>query len=129
MNSWRILREKVSTKPRQRHAEGFAIHAYCYMPDHVHFVVEGECHDSDLKCLISRAKQYSGFYFKKATRQKLWQRYGYERVLRNDEERMAFIRYVIENPVRARLVASPLDYPHWGSSTHPREELLDYVRT
>ena len=108
--------------------EGFAIHAYCYMPDHVHLVVESQRDDADLKRFVSRAKQYAGFYFKKSMKRPLWQRFGYERVLRNDDERRAFIRYVIENPVRAKLVQSPLDYPYWGSSTWSREELLEYVR-
>jgi hypothetical protein len=48
--------------------------------------------------------------------------------LRNEEEKIAFIRYVIENPIRAKLVESPSDYPFWGSSTCSREELLDYLR-
>jgi hypothetical protein len=39
----------------------------------------------------------------------------------------AIARYIVENPVRARLVTDPLDYPHWGSSMCSREELLEYV--
>jgi len=49
-------------------------------------------------------------------------------VLRNEEEKVAFIRYVIENPIRAQLVESPLDYPFWGSSSCSRQELLDDLR-
>jgi len=109
--------------------EGFDISAYCYMPDHVHLVVEAQRQDGDLKRFVTRAKQYAGFSFKRATRRQLWQRYGYERVLRNDAEAFAFIHYVIENPVRAGLVKSPLEYPFWGSSKWSREQLLDYVRT
>jgi len=106
----------------------FQIDAYCYMPDHVHLVVTARGNDSDLKELITRSKQSAAFHFKKATQQKLWQRYGYERVLRNDEEKIAFIRYVVENPIRAQLAESPLDYPFWGSSTCSREELLEFLR-
>ncbi|HEU5259386.1 MAG TPA: transposase [Vicinamibacterales bacterium] len=109
-------------------AQAFHIDAYCYMPDHLHLVITAMRSDSNLKEFITRAKQTAGFHFKKTTQQTLWQRYGYERVLRNEEEKIAFIRYVIENPVRAELVESPLDYPFWGSSTSSREELLDYLR-
>jgi len=108
--------------------EGFEILAYCYMPDHLHLVIEAQRPDADLKRLVRRAKQHAGFYFKRAIRHELWQRYGYERVLRNEEETWAVVRYVIENPVRAGLVDSPLDYPYWGSSKWTREALLDYVR-
>jgi len=83
------------------------------MPDHLHLVVTAKRSDSDLRQFIVRAKQSAGFYFKKAMQKNLWQRYGYERVLRNEEEKTAFIRYVIENPLRAKLVQSPVDYPFW----------------
>ena len=106
----------------------FQIDAYCYMPDHLHLVVAAIGSDSNLKQFITRAKQSAAFYFKKEMQQKLWQRYGYERVLRNEDEKIAFIRYVIENPMRAKLAESPLDYPFWGSSTCSREELLEYLR-
>ena len=63
----------------------FAIIAYCYMPDHVHLLVEGESDNSDCRRFIKSAKQYSGFYYSKTWGRPLWQRYGYERALRNDE--------------------------------------------
>jgi putative transposase len=121
----RVVHEQVL---RACEEEGFLIYSYCYMPDHVHFVAGGQRENSDMKAFVDRAKQYAGFYFKRATKRRLWQRFGYERVLRNEDERVAFIRYVIQNPVRAALVDSPLDYPFWGSSKWSREELLDYVR-
>ena len=121
----RIVHEQIL---RACDEKGFLIYVHCYMPDHVHFVIGGQHPDCDLKVFVDRAKQYAGFYFKRATKQRLWQRYGHERVLRNEEERIAYIRYVIHNPVRARLVEAPLDYPFWGSSKWSREELLDYVR-
>ena len=121
----RVVHEQVL---RACSEQGFLIYVHGYMPDHVRFVIGGQRSRSDLKVFVDCAKQYAGFYFKKAAKRRLWQRYGYERVLRNEEERMAFIRYVIQNPVRAGLVESPLDYPFWGSSKWSREQLLDYVR-
>jgi hypothetical protein len=32
---------------------------------------------------------------------------------------------MVNNPVRARLVAAPQDYEFWGSQTHRREEILE----
>jgi len=106
---------------------GFQIDAYCYMPDHLHLVVTAQRSDSDLKQFVTTAKQSAGFCFKRAIGQRLWQRYGYERVLRNEAEKIGFMRYVVENPLRGELVESPLDYPFWGSSTCSREELLEYL--
>jgi len=80
-----------------------------------------------LKRFTKYAKQYSGFYFRQLTSLFLWQRYSYERVLRNEEATPAVARYLIANPVRARIVLSPADYPFWGSFVYTREALLEYI--
>ena len=107
----------------------FAILAYCFMPDHVHLLVEGARENFDLKVFLKSAKQYSGFYFKQRTRNSLWQRYGHERTLRTDEDTRPVIRYVIENPVRAGLVKSLMEYPFWGSAIYSKPELIEYANS
>ena len=107
--------------------EELAILAYCFMPDHVHLLTHGVHADADLKRFVTRSKQCSGYRFAQTTGQHLWQRYGFERVLRDDESTPAIIRYIVNNPVRAGLVRDPADYPFWGSFTHTREALLEYI--
>jgi len=107
---------------------GFAVIAYCFMPDHVHLLVSGEDLAADLKRFIKAAKQYSAFAFAQQRRERLWQRYCYERVLRGEEATPDVVRYIIGNPVRAGLVAAPMDYPFWGSFRYSREELLEFVQ-
>ena len=41
--------------------EHMAVIADCYMPDHVHLLVQGQAEHSDCRRFISRAKQFSGF--------------------------------------------------------------------
>ena len=48
------------------------------------------------------------------TSTRLWQRYGYERVLRGTDETFAVAKYILENPVRAGIVRAPRDYPYLG---------------
>jgi len=121
--------ELVCTHFAQRSAhEHFEIPAYCFMPDHVHLLVEGTQDDSDLKQFIKSAKQYSGFYFSRKTQEQLWQRYGFERVLRGEEGTWNVARYIVTNPIRSGLVDSLHEYPFWGSLTHSREELLEYIQ-
>jgi putative transposase len=105
----------------------FALVAYCFMPDHLHLLIEGTREDAYMKEFVARAKQFSGFYFKKQTKNRLWQRYGFEHVLRDDEDAPSVVRYLLENPVRAGLVTTPTEYPFWGSSVHSRRELLEYL--
>jgi putative transposase len=112
---------------RAAREERFALIAYCFMPDHVHLLVEAQADDSDARQFINALKQYSGFYFKQRFGQQLWQRYGFERTLRDDEASLSVARYILENPVRAKLVRSPEDYPFSGSSSHSVAEILAAV--
>ena len=106
----------------------FAVNAYCYMPDHVHLLVEGRADDSDCLAFISKAKPFSGFHYKAAFGDRLWQRYGFEHTLRNDEAALGVARYIVENPVRAGLVDQPGGYRYSGSDTYSLEQILEAVQ-
>jgi putative transposase len=107
--------------------ERFAITAYCYMPDHVHLLVEGTAEDSDLRRFIKLAKQLSGFHYQQAFGRKLWQRYGFEHVLRGSESSLSVARYIIENPLRAGLARSVYEYPFVGSETYNLKAIAEAV--
>ena len=108
--------------------ESIALLAYCYMPDHVHFLAEGKADDSDCLRFIARAKQFSGFHYKARFNQRLWQRYGYEHTLRSDEAAISVARYILENPVRAGLVARIEDYSYSGSTEYALEQIVEAVQ-
>jgi len=107
--------------------ESFSIIACCFMPDHVHMVVEGLEDNADLKRFMSRARQFSGYHYQRRAGRRLWQRYGYEHVLRDDEPTKAVVAYVLENPVRAGLAKTVYEYPHIASTLYRREELVEYA--
>jgi putative transposase len=107
--------------------EAFAVIAYCFMPDHLHLVVEGAAEHSDLKRFVKLAKQFSAYHYKHWSGSPLWQRYSYEHVIRHDESFAGKVRYVLENPVRAQLVTSPRDHPFLGSGTYTLEQLFDFA--
>jgi putative transposase len=113
---------------QQGTVEGIEITAYCFMPDHLHFLLTGQNPVSDAHRFVCRAKQHSAYAFRRRSGERLWQEGYFDRVLRNEGTTAGVIRYIIDNPVRARLVESPGDYPHWGSSVWRREEILEFVR-
>ena len=119
-----LVREQILRASRE---ERFAVIAYCFMPDHVHLLVHGQTEDADLRRFVSLAKQRSGYCYAQKLGARLWQRYGYERVLRESEPTSGVARYILENPVRARLVERVEDYPFLGSFEYTRHELIDYV--
>ena len=85
------------------------------MPDHLHLLVEGKTEHADMRKYISLFKQKSAFRFSQLRGTKLWQQNYYERVLRKDEATLAVVRYILENPVRKRIVNDYAHYPHSGS--------------
>lgn len=103
----------------------FAILAYCFMPDHLHLLVEGTAERSNLPPFVALAKQRAAFVVRRALRRRLWQPGYFERVLRDGDDSFAVARYIVQNPVRAGLIGSPALYPFTGSSILTRDQLLE----
>ena len=120
-----LVRAQILRAARE---ERFELSAYCFMPDHVHLIASGLDESSDAKAFISRSKQYSGYYFKHEHGLRLWQRYGYERVVRDDDELALIVGYIVGNPVRAGLVSDPVEYPFLGSECYSLPELLSMCK-
>jgi len=95
------------------------------MPDHLHLLVEGLAESSNGLKFIARAKQLSGFHYKQTFGRALWQRYGFEHVLRDDEDTRRVARYILANPIRGGLVERVEDYPFVGSLRYTLSEVLE----
>jgi len=79
------------------------------MPDHVHVLVEGLEATSDLAGMLARWKQRTGYEHSRTTGERLWQGGFYDHVLREEEDRLVVVKYILENPVRAGLIESLFD--------------------
>ena len=108
-------------------AEKFGTPAFCFMPDHLHILAEGTSPDSDLPHFMSSFKQRSGFWFSRQRHERLWQDGFYDHILRDDETTLTVVRYILENPLRAKLVTSFLEYPYSGSDQYSLIELAEGV--
>jgi REP element-mobilizing transposase RayT len=84
------------------------------MPDHAHLFVCG--HEEfllgrwigSLKRALARGCGWPD------SGQKIWQEGFFDHVLRNDESMSEKWEYIRQNPVRARLVNDPEDWPYQG---------------
>jgi putative transposase len=94
---------------------GFGIYVYCFMPDHLHLLLLGQ-ETSSLPKFMKTFKQRSSYILKNTLGGVLWQRSYYDHVLRKEEVLRDVAMYVLNNPVRARLVDNYLDYPFSGSA-------------
>lgn len=97
----------------------FLVYAYCFMPDHVHLLVEGS-EDSSLISFMKRFKQVSGHRYNQEFGRALWHRSYYDHVLRQEEDRRVVAEYIWNNPVQAGLVVSREAYAFSG----PRELMV-----
>jgi putative transposase len=102
----------------------FAVVAYCFMPDHLHLLIIANSEASDLQRFVKQLKQMTGYSYRQQHRKSLWQPGFHERILRNDEATLDVARYVLENPVRAKLAKELGDWPFAGSCVYSWPELL-----
>jgi len=112
---------------------GFTLTAFCFMPDHLHFLVTSEG-GTNLVLLVKDYKQRTGWWFRnryeagglKASptssdeRPALWQKSYYDHILRREEDANQIVRYILENPIRTGLATSVDEYPYaWSASDTP----------
>ena len=102
----------------------FAVYAYCVMPDHVHFVVLGECDDSALEPFMHSWSTQTGYAWLRQHPESLWQGGYYDQILRSDVSIYFAAQYVVMNPVRAGIVAEPAAYALSGSAVCSVSELM-----
>ena len=111
-----IVSQLIALLLRTGEERQFEILAYCFMPDHLHLLVEGLSPGSELLPFCTLLRQRLAHAYARRARRSLWQ-YGYwERVLRDDETTGAYVRYVLGNPVRMGLVRAVRDYAFSGGT-------------
>jgi putative transposase len=97
---------------------GCAIHAYVLMTNHVHLLITPEDHDSVARVMQAIGRHYVRYVNARHQRKgTLWE--GRFRSSVIDSERYLFTcsRYIELNPVRAQMVAEPVQY-QWSSYCH-----------
>ncbi len=96
-------------------ARNFAIHAYCIMPDHVHFLTEGLLPSSDFADFVKSLKIKTSRAYGQNASQPLWQKKFFDHVLRSNEHIEPVAYYIWMNPVRKGLSRTVGEYPFAGS--------------
>jgi putative transposase len=98
--------------------------AYCFMPDHLHVLIEGTAATSDLLRFTRMFRQRSGHTFRRQCGRRLWQEGYFDRFLRSEERTRDVVTYVVANPLRARLCEDIREYPFIGSARYTIDELV-----
>lgn len=80
------------------------IPVYCFMPDHVHLLVQGVSPASRLKVAMDQFKRRSGELLAQRFPGIAWQRNYHDHIIRHSDDLSAHVAYILNNPVRAGLV-------------------------
>jgi REP element-mobilizing transposase RayT len=93
---------------------GASLIAWVLMPDHWHGLVRLHG-DTDLSTSVATFKWRTARAASLAidASAELWAASFHRMALRRDAELLGMARYLLGNPVRARLVANVRDYPYW----------------
>ena len=99
---------------RECRAWGVEVWAWCLMPNHVHLILVPQDKDGLRRALSKVHRAYAGAIHARLKRSgRFWQgRFG--AVAMDEAHLAAAVRYVLLNPVRARLVVHARDWP-WSS--------------
>jgi putative transposase len=98
-----------------RREHGCWVGAYCLMPDHLHFIAGTDHDDVSVLRFVDRFKgRTTNASWEHGWEGRLWQKRSHDHVIRQREGVDAVSQYILENPVRAGLVAAPEDWPWSG---------------
>lgn len=90
--------------------------AWVVMPDHIHWLFQlGE--NESLSNVINLFKGRTARKLNKELNKegKFWQSAYYDHAVRKDEDIKQIARYIVANPLRAKLVERIEEYPHWDA--------------
>ena len=101
----------------------YLLHAYCAMPNHIHFLVHGINTDSNLLRFMKEFKSRTAYLFKIEHGQQLWEMSYYEHMVRKSNDLNSVACYIWNNPVRQGLCKQPEQFPFSGSCT------IDWIKS
>ncbi|MFV3404870.1 REP-associated tyrosine transposase [Pseudomonas sp. NY15463] len=113
--NWRHARVVVQQMRKSDQEDACISLAWVVMPDHLHWLIELK--SVTLASLMRRFKSRSSLALHKAglELEPVWQSGYQDRALRREEDVRKAARYIVANPLRAGLVTSVRQYPHWDA--------------
>ena len=90
--------------------------AFVVMPDHFHWLIT-LTGSRPLSVSVNTVKSWSTRRINElaGSTGRLWSPGFFDRAIRKEEDLGAIARYIVANPLRAGLVRSIRDYPHWDA--------------
>jgi REP element-mobilizing transposase RayT len=116
-----VLEVATMVQSTLRHFDGerYALVAWCLMPNHVHVILT----PFTGQLLSEILRSWKGYSARQANQLldrtgPFWEREYFDHLIRTADEVERFARYVEDNPVEARLCATPSDWPYSSAGVH-----------
>ena len=109
-----LIRDHMKNCPNAR------ILALAVMPDHVHIVLkphEGKTLPTMVKGL--KGSSARALNSRRGTCGVVWQSQYWDRIVRSESDLLEKMTYMLNNPMKAGLIADPWEYPGWYLSDQP----------
>jgi putative transposase len=99
-----------------RHTQVYTLHAFCIMPNHVHMLYTPLPSEEGYYTLAKIMQSLKGYTARQANKMlsqqgSFWQDESYDHYVRNDDEYRRIVHYIRYNPVKAKLVNEPEEWP------------------
>jgi len=108
-------RHYLNILKRYKEKFSFKIFAYCLMTNHVHLLLQVSEKGSISKIMQAITIAHTRYYhYKYQCSGHIWQGRFKSPIVSNDEYLLTTMRYIEQNPVRARIAPDPKGYP-WSS--------------
>ncbi len=100
----------------EQERQSCTVFTYCLMPDHLHFLVSPRIEGISVLKFTDRFKgKATNRSWATGWRGKLWQPRYYDHIVRLEEDLYRIATYILNNPVRKKMVESPEDWPWSGN--------------
>jgi len=111
----------VANSIEQGGREGrYASHAWVIMPNHVHFLMTPHANPAEILRRLKGATARQANLQLNRQGTPFWQRESYDRLVRDPNEFRQIERYIVLNPVKAGIAASP-EQCEWSSAWEGRQ--------
>ena len=111
----RLNRALIAHLSGHAKVHGVVLHAWCFMPDHCHLLVELPDEGLSLSVWVGRFKSRSTLLaWALGLQGRLWQGRFHDHILRWEESIERVAEYIVHNPVRTGLVETWVEYPWSG---------------
>ena len=97
------------------HRDECELLAWVLMPDHLHMLVALRAMPLSTMMKLFKGRTAREINGMRGTHGAVWQRGSHDHAVRREEDLLDIARYIVANPLRARIVTRMRDYPFWNA--------------